>query len=142
MHKLCYNYAYPRLAGQGIISTLYFVNNRSWKIQFQERKLGSTDTSKLLGKRAKCFAHYKIFFSYRDSFALNVVFFEGRRWVVHFILFYFAFRPYVNFWKRKKYINKRSDSQLLVEAFNKKKLNLKTLLDVSMYVLIRAKLFY
>ena len=58
-------------------------------------------------------------------------------------LFYFAFRPYVNFWKRKKYINKRSDSQLLlVEAFNNKKLSLKTLLDVSMYVLIRAKLFY
>ena len=48
----------------------------------------------------------------------------------------------LTFGNEKKYINKRSDSQLLVEAFNKKKLNLKTLLDVSMYVLIRAKLFY
>ena len=49
----------------------------------------------------------------------------------------------LTFGNEKKYINKRSDSQLLlVEAFNKKKLSLKTLLDVSMYVLIRAKLFY
>ena len=40
----------------------------------------------------------------------------------------------LTFGSEKKYINKRSDSQLLVEAFNKKK----TLLDVSMYVLIRA----
>ena len=48
----------------------------------------------------------------------------------------------LTFGNEKKYINKRFDSQLLVEAFNKKKLSLKTLLDVSMYVLIRAKLFY
>ena len=48
----------------------------------------------------------------------------------------------LTFGDEKKYINKRSDSQLLVEVFNKKKLSLKTLLDVSMYVLIRAKLFY
>ena len=48
----------------------------------------------------------------------------------------------LTFGNEKKYINKRSDSQLLVEVFNKKKLSLKTLLDVSMYVLIRAKLFY
>ena len=63
---------------------------------------------------------------------------------VVFILFYFIL-PFGLIWtfrREKIYVNKRSDSQLLVEAFNKKKLNLKTLLDVSMYVLIRAKLFY
>ena len=37
------------IAGQDIISTLYFVNKRSLKIQFQEKNYGSTDTSELLG---------------------------------------------------------------------------------------------
>ena len=40
---------YHGIAGQGIISTLYFVNKRSLKIQFQEKNYGSTDTSELLG---------------------------------------------------------------------------------------------
>ena len=44
LHNYCINYAiimhtrHDGIAGQGIISTLYFVNKRSWKIQFQERK--------------------------------------------------------------------------------------------------------
>ena len=87
--------------------------------------------------------HIIRYFSLTETVLLSMLFSLRGGGGVVFILFYFAFRPYFNFWKGKNiYINERSDSQLLVEAFNKKKLNLKTLLDVSMYVLIRAKLFY
>ena len=44
LHNYCINYAiimqtrHHGIAGQGIKSTLHFVNKRPWKIQFQERK--------------------------------------------------------------------------------------------------------
>ena len=83
------------------------------------------------------------YFSLTETVLLSMLF-SLREGGGLFILFYFIlpFGLMSTFGNEKKYINKRSDSQLLVEAFNKKKLNLKTLLDVSMYVLIRAKLFY
>ena len=67
-----------------------------------------------------------------------------------FILFYFIlpFGLILAFRSEKMYIYiyiyiyiKRSDSQLLVEAFNKKKTKLKNL-TLRFDVLIRAKLFY
>ena len=65
-----------------------------------------------------------------------------------FILFYFIlpFGLILAFRSEKMYIYiyiyiKRSDSQLLVEAFNKKKTKLKNLTR-RFDVLIRAKLFY
>ena len=73
-----------------------------------------------------------MFFSSRNSFVLNVVFFGRRGGVfVLFILFYFIL-PFglILALEAKKNMNKRSDSQLLVEAFNKK--------NVSTYILIRA----
>lgn len=84
------------------------------------------------------------YFSLTETVLLSMLF-SLREGGGLFILFYFIlpFGLMLTFGNEKKYINKRSDSQLLlVEAFNKKKLSLKTLLDVSMYVLIRAKLFY